>query len=228
RFTRRVRTRKFAAQEESSMPVPARLCAILGAISIVALAGCQTPQVVKPPVALPPPPPAPTAPHQLLGDSPSFLRLPNLAEGKTPLRIGVILPLSNSSAATRGLANAMLKAAQLALYDSGNRDMVLLTADESGKAADAASAAERLLNQGAEVLIGPLFAASVSAVAPLERDRGVPVLAFSTDRTVAGNGVYLLSFQPQNEVKRVVTYAVSQGHKNFAALVPSTSYGTLS
>jgi ABC-type branched-subunit amino acid transport system substrate-binding protein len=81
------------------------------------------------------------------------------------------------------------------------------------------------LNQGAEIIIGPLFAASVKAVAPIAQDRGVPVLAFSTDRTVAGKGVYLLSFQPQNEVTRVVAYAAAQGHKNFAALIPRTSYG---
>ncbi|MBV9989941.1 MAG: penicillin-binding protein activator [Alphaproteobacteria bacterium] len=210
------------------MPVPTRLCAILGALSIALLAGCQTPQPVKVLPPPPPPPPAPTAPHQLSADSPTFLRLANMDKDKTPLRVGVILPLSNPSAPTRTLANAMLKAAQLALYDSGNKDMVLMTADESGKPSDAASAAERLLNQGAEILIGPLFAGSVSAVAPLARDRGVPVLAFSTDRNVAGRGVYLLSFQPQNEVRRVVAFAAAQGHKNFAALVPSTSYGQVS
>lgn len=210
----------------SARRVP-RLCATLAALSIAALAGCQTPQPVRP-VPPPPPPPAPTAPHQLLSDQPEFLRLSNMDKTRTPLRVGVILPFSNASPGTRALANSMLKAAQLALYDSGDRDMVLMTADDSAKPAEAATAAERLLNQGAEILIGPLFAASVSAVAPLARDRGVPVLAFSTDRTVAGHGVYLLSFQPQNEVKRVVSYALEQGHKNFAALVPSTPYGQVS
>jgi ABC-type branched-subunit amino acid transport system substrate-binding protein len=148
-----------------------------------------------------------------------------MERGKTPVRVGVILPFSNASAATRALATAMLKAAELALYDSGNRDMVLMTADDSANPSEAAAAASRLLNQGAEVIIGPLFAASVRTVAPIARDRGVPVLAFSTDRTVAGRGVYLLSFQPQNEVTRVVAYAAAQGHKNFAALIPRTSYG---
>jgi branched-chain amino acid transport system substrate-binding protein len=42
---------------------------------------------------------------------------------------------------------------------------------------------------------------------------------------VAGNGVYLLSFQPENEVHRIVSYAAAQGHKNFAAMVPPSSYG---
>ena len=75
------------------------------------------------------------------------------------------------------------------------------------------------------MIVGPLFGPSVSAVAPIARDRGVPVLAFSTERRVAGNGVYLLSFLPQNEVRRVVSYAASEGHHNFAAMVPQTPYG---
>jgi ABC-type branched-subunit amino acid transport system substrate-binding protein len=205
-----------------------RLCTILAAVSIAALSGCVTAPKAPPP---PPKPVAPVetlAPHQLSADAPEFLRLPNMAKDKTPLRVGVILPFSSASPGTRALANAMLKAAELALYDSGNRDMVLMTADDSSKPEEAAAAARRLLNQGAEVLIGPLFAASVTAVAPVARDRGVPVIAFSTDRTVAGSSVYLLSFQPENDVKRVVTYAIEQGHKNFAALIPSTGYGKVS
>ncbi len=72
-----------------------------------------------------------------------------MAEGATPLRVGVILPFSNASAGTRALANAMLKAAELALYDGANRDMVLMTADDSAKPQEAAAAAEKLLDQGA-------------------------------------------------------------------------------
>ncbi|HVZ91892.1 MAG TPA: penicillin-binding protein activator [Rhizomicrobium sp.] len=204
-----------------------RLCAIVAAISIGALAACQAPAPLKPPPP-PPPPPEPAAPHQLSADQPDFLRLPNLESGKTPLRVGIILPFTNAPAGTRALAGAMLKAAELALYDSGDRDMVLMTADDSAKPEDAAAAADKLLAQGAEVIVGPLFAGSVSAVAPVARDRGVPVIAFSTDRSVAGHGVYLLSFQLQNEIQRVISYAAQQGHKTFAAMIPSTSYGQAS
>ena len=87
------------------------------------------------------------------------------------------------------------------------------------------AAAQQLLAQGAEVIVGPLFGASVQAVAPIARDRGMPVLAFSTEKSVAGNGTYLLSFLPQNEVRRVVRYAAANGHHVFAALVPQTAYG---
>src|ERR1700689_3834816 len=106
------------------MPVRApRPFAILSALSIALLAGCQTPPPPKPVVAIPPPPPPKTAPHQLTADEPQFLRLANMDKTKTPLRVGVILPFSNAS--TRTLCAGMLKAAQLALYDSGSRDIVL-------------------------------------------------------------------------------------------------------
>jgi branched-chain amino acid transport system substrate-binding protein len=170
-------------------------------------------------------PPAPVAGHPLVADQPDFLRLPNLAPNRTPVRVGVILPLTSGAAATRTLAAAMLKAAQLALYDAKNPNIVLMTADEGTRPEDAAAAATKLLAQGAEVIIGPLFGPSVTAVAPIARDRGVPVLAFSTEKSVAGNGVYLLSFLPQSEVRRVVSYAAAQGHHAFAAMVPQSAYG---
>jgi branched-chain amino acid transport system substrate-binding protein len=191
-----------------------------GTVAIAALSGCTA--------AAPPPVPAePLAPHQLLADRPDFLTLPNLPAGKTPVRVGVILPFGDASSATRALAKGMMKAAELALYDSGKTDIVLMTADDSGRPAAAAKAARELLDKGAEILVGPLFSASAAAVAPIARDRGVPVIAFSTDRTVAGSGVYLLSFQPQTEVVRIVSYAAGTGHRNFCALIPENAYGTV-
>jgi branched-chain amino acid transport system substrate-binding protein len=123
------------------------------------------------------------------------------------------------------LSAAMLKAAQLALYDSGNKDIVLMTADEGATPESAAGAAVKLLDQGAEIIIGPLYAPSVRAISHEARDRGVPVLAFSTDSSVAGDGIYLMGFLPQNDTNRVVTFALAQGHHKIAALVPNTPYG---
>jgi ABC-type branched-subunit amino acid transport system substrate-binding protein len=163
--------------------------------------------------------------HPLTGEQGGFLRLGNLPNGPTPVRIGVLLPFSNGSASTRLLASSMLKAAEMALYDSGKRDLLLMTADEGSGGAEAAAGLRTLLSEGAEIIIGPLFAQSVMAAAPLARDRGVPLISFSTDRAVAGNGVYLLSFQPENQVRRIVSYAAAQGHSAFAALVPATAYG---
>ncbi len=195
----------------------------LFAIAACLMIGACATQPAKPIVPVVPEPPP--APHQLSTENPEFLKLPNLPAGVTPVRVGVILPFDNASASVRALAKSMRRAAELALYDSGNRNIVLMTAEDTGTPADAAAAATKLLNEGAEVIVGPLFSASVEAVAPIARDRGVPVLAFSTDRKVAGTGVYLLSFQPQSEVKRIVAYAVAQGRTKIGALIPQTAYG---
>ncbi len=200
-----------------------RFCAIAAG---VAIAAC-TPRPEAPPPA--PPmiavPQGPIASNPLDRDQPNYLRLPGLADGATPVRVGIILPFTSSSAGTRNLAASMLKAAELAMFAAGNRNILLMTADEGNGGARAADAAQQLLGQGAEVIVGPLFGPSVAAVAPIARDRAVPVLAFSTEKSVAGNGAYLLSFLPQNEVRRVIAYAAANGHRQFAALVPQTAYG---
>ncbi len=200
-----------------------RFCAIAAA---AAIAAC-TPRPETPPPAPPMAvaPQGPIAANPLDRDQPSYLRLQGIAPDVTPIRVGIILPFSSSSPGTRALAASMMKAAELAMFDSGNHGILLMTADEGNGGPAGAAAAQQLLAQGAEIIIGPLFGPSVAAVTPIARDRGVPVLAFSTEKSVAGNGAFLLSFLPQNEVRRVVSYAAANGHHQFAALVPQSAYG---
>ena len=210
-----------------------RSFAIAALMGIAVLAGCARPVPPAPPapevVAEAPTliPEDPPAPNPLDRDLPAYLRLPNLAEGATPVRVGIILPLTSTNAGTRALAQSMLKAAQLAMFDARNPNMILMVEDEGNGGAPAAAAARRLLAQGSEVIVGPLFGTSAAAVAPVTRERGVPVLAFSTEKSVAGRGVYLISFLPGNEVARVVGFAAQRGNKRFAALVPNNAYGEL-
>jgi ABC-type branched-subunit amino acid transport system substrate-binding protein len=206
-----------------------QICAISALVATAGIFGCMTGPRPKP--KLPPPPPPPAVAqyrpgHALNGEEPGFLRLGNMPSGSVPVRVGILLPFSNGSSATRELAASMMKAAEMALFDSGKRNILLLSADEGSGGPEAAAGARKLLAEGAEIIVGPLFAPSVSAVAPIARDHAVPVIAFSTDRAVGGGGVYLLSFQPENQVRRIVSYAVAQGHRAIAALVPRTAYGT--
>jgi branched-chain amino acid transport system substrate-binding protein len=210
-----------------------RLCAIAGLVAIAGLGGCATTGPAGPPVPQKPtqttevPGPVTTPTHPLRSDDPNFLRLGNISPSHTPIRVGVLLPFGNANPATRGLANTMMKAAELAMFDSGLHDLVLMTADEGAGGDTAVASVHKLLDQGAEVIIGPLYATSVRLIAPITRDRSVPLISFSTDNSVAGDGVYLLSFQPQDSVRRVVRYAAATGHKNFAAVVPSNLLGQI-
>jgi ABC-type branched-subunit amino acid transport system substrate-binding protein len=97
--------------------------------------------------------------------------------------------------------------------------------DDKGTANGSAGAAKQAVEQGAELILGPLLASSVRAVAPIATTAGVPVIAFSSDRKVTSPGVYIIGFTPEDEVERVISYAVSRGLSRFAALAPNNLYG---
>jgi len=162
-----------------------------------------------------PPPSAPAGPPQQ-----------GQAIGAGGVKVGLILPQSASGNA--GLAaQSMKNAAEMAYSEFQNPNVQLLVKDDAGSAAGAQQAAQQALNEGAEIIIGPLFAVSVPAVAQLTRARNIPVIAFSTDSSVAGRGVYLLSFLPESDVNRIVDYAYSTGKRSFAALLPQNAYGNV-
>ncbi|MGQ0740755.1 MAG: penicillin-binding protein activator [Alphaproteobacteria bacterium] len=193
------------------------VCAIAAVLAIALLAACSTAQRTATRPTLPPLPPR--------SDLPTYFRLPSTAPDHTPVRIALILPFSSGTPETRAVAHAIERAAEIAVFDSGNPDIILMPRDDGGTTTGAQSAAGRAIAEGAEIILGPLFAQSVAAVGPIARTQGVPVIAFSTDRSVGGDGVYLLSFQPEDEVNRIITFAARQGRSNFAALVPQTAYG---
>ncbi len=162
--------------------------------------------------------PAPVA----LGDGHSILHM----EGKKePVRIGLLLPLTHNQQDVQRVGTALLNAAQLALFEIGNGSVLLIPKDTHGTPQGAEEAARAAISEGAEVLIGPLFSSSVRRAGAVARASNVPMIAFSTDRTVAGDGVYLLSFLPEQEVKRITDFAMSEGYFAFAALVPMSAYG---
>jgi branched-chain amino acid transport system substrate-binding protein len=138
--------------------------------------------------------------------------------------VALLLPLTGSSAA---LGQAMLNAAQIALFDLADDRFELLTRDTQGSATGAASAAQSAIAAGAQLILGPLLAAEVEAVKPIAQAAHVPVIAFSTATQLAGGGTYLMGFTPNQEVARVTAYAHSQGHSRFAVLAPRSAYGEL-
>lgn len=148
------------------------------------------------------------------------------AIGSGQVKVALLLPLSASG--NVGLAaQSMKNAAEMALAEFNAPNIQLLVKDDAGTAQGAQQATQQALDEGAEIVLGPLFAHSVGAAGQLARGRGVPVIAFSTDANVAARGVYLLSFLPESDVDRIVGYAVSQGKRSFAALVPDNAYGNV-
>ncbi len=195
-------------------------CASQGPAAPVTIKGPAAPVTITSPNTIT----DPNAPG-IFGRDPSRWLTPTHMRGSEPVRVGLLLPLGAESNDVRNLAQSLLEAAQLALFDQNNNSLLLIPKDTFGMPEGAAAAAQEVIDQGAELILGPLFAPSVQAIAPIARMQNVPIVAFSTDREVAGDGVYLLSFMPENEIDTVARYAASQGLFRFAALIPYGPYG---
>lgn len=184
----------------------------MGALALAACsAGPRQPTTQAPELA--PPPPIANVPPPPSGTLPS-------PDGK--VRIGLLVPLSGDN---RDIGQGMLDAAQMALFDLGKKDIVLLPIDSGGTPQQAVDAAHNALSQGAQLILGPLFSTSTQAVAPVARDAGVNVVTFSNDPTVAQPGVYVMGFTVGPQVQRVTSYAISQNMRQLAVIAPSSSYG---
>ncbi|MEE8630627.1 MULTISPECIES: penicillin-binding protein activator [Methylobacterium] len=142
--------------------------------------------------------------------------------GTGSVKVALILPLSGPGAA---VGASLRNAAELALQESQSPDLKLLVKDDRGTPDGAREAAASAIAEGAELVIGPLFSATVQSAAATARPAGKPVIAFSTDVSVAARGVYLLSFLPQTEVDRIIDATTEGGRRSFVALIPETTYG---
>lgn len=176
----------------------------VGALALT-LAACG------PRVAEPPPPTQPTLPVET--------PMPELPAAPERTRVGLLLPLSGDAA---DIGQAMLNAAQMAVFDTGNDDFELLPRDTAGGAGRAAEAA---LSQGADLILGPLFATDVPQVRTVARSANIMVVAFTTDETVAGGNVLVMGILPSAQVDRVVGFTLDQQGQRIALLAPDNRYG---
>lgn len=183
----------------------------LGALILGFVAGCAP--------SLPPPPPPSQAPAPQIPQFPA----PQPWPVQPGAKIGLLLPLSGQQAA---LGRTLLQAAEMGLFEVGDDSFTLLVED-TATAAGADSAARKLLAQGANVLLGPVFATDARKVAPIAQGARIPVLAFTNDQSAALPGVYVLGVTPQEQVERVVSYAASQGLQRLAILAPTSAYGKI-
>jgi branched-chain amino acid transport system substrate-binding protein len=142
------------------------------------------------------------------------------------IKVAFLLPMG-AQGNGQAVAKALKQAGELALFDFDNPNIQLVPKDTLGTPEGARAAAQDAVKEGAELIIGPLFSNEVAAAAPEAQRAGIPMVAFSSDRKVAGNGVYLLSFLAGSDMPRIVSYASGRGKKRFAALVPQTDSGRL-
>lgn len=162
----------------------------------------QGPGSVPPPVGKP-------------GLTPPFLA------GQDITRVGILLPFG----ARQQDAEALYNAAELALFDYGAANVLLIPRDSGTTSNESEAAARALVRDGADIILGPLLRETVPGASQGARSGRIPMVAFSTDKTVAGGGTYLLSVTAEEEVARVVDFAVKKGLRSIALIAPENQYG---
>lgn len=183
-----------------------RACKLVALALLAVLAGCKV--VPKGPPRSTTPPPTRVEPVQ-----------PSLPTDTERNRVALLVPLTGPNA---GVGTSISNAANMAVLDTGGARIRVTMYDT---ATGAAAAARRAIDEGNRLILGPLLAEDARAVAPVARAARVPVIAFSNDTAVAGNGTYVMGYSPSQSIARVVDYARSKGVSKFAGLVPSGLYG---
>jgi ABC-type branched-subunit amino acid transport system substrate-binding protein len=205
---------------------------------LLVLAGCAT-KGVAPPAPVPQrqaPRPTSNQPTSTLQAPPPSARsilppgqlIPGL-QGNAPaqpiaglVRVGLLVPLSGPSAA---VGQALLNAAQMAVFDIADERFVLQVYDSQGTAEGAAKAAQTAISHGVQLLLGPLFSAEAKGAQPVAAQANVNMITFSTDPSVVAPHVFMIGFLVQEQVRQIVAYARDQGLSRFAVLAPNSAYG---
>lgn len=137
-------------------------------------------------------------------------------------KIGLLLPLTGRG---REIGQSMLNAAQLALMESKTSHIALIPIDTKSREEGAKKGFDQLKSENVNLVIGPFYSQDVQAIAHKALDAKIPVLAFSNDTALARPGIYMMGFHPNDQVRRIVHYALSIGKTKFAILSPETPYG---
>ncbi|MCY4038963.1 MAG: penicillin-binding protein activator [Hyphomicrobiales bacterium] len=146
-------------------------------------------------------------------------------ENLEAIRVGLLLPTGARQAELARVAADMRNAAEMALFSLDMDEIVLLPFDTKGTPAGATAAMEQAIDSEVDIVLGPLLASAVSAVSPLASERGITMIAFSSDSSIQEDHVLLLNFSPEQDVERILAFAHNQGIRDYAALLPDTPYG---
>lgn len=142
-----------------------------------------------------------------------------------PVPVALLLPQTGPQSGQQAQARDMEAAASMAARASGNA-VALRIYDTGADPAAAAAAARRAADEGAALIIGPVFARTTDAVRPVAAATGLRAIALTPYSGSGGDGVYVMGFAPDNEVDRIIGYAASQGYRRIALLTPRADQTT--
>jgi len=216
-------------------PARPRLRVTAAVVAALALAACQelyiteTPQPAQPhtlPNVERPETPTETAPQETAPAQPEIAApagpISDILRTPDQVTVAMLLPMSGSASA---FGRDLRAAAQMAVFDLADANFELRIYDTGSQADRAAAATMAAQRDGAQIILGPVFSEAVLAAANVTRPAHLPLIAFSNNRDIVGDGVYAMGFFPEDQVRRVVDFAYRRGMSRFAAMAPDGLYG---
>ena len=151
-------------------------------------------------------------------------KLPVFTNNKEPdkLKIGVLLPLTGKHSY---IGQSLLDTMQMLIYENKKIDSELIIKDTKANASLAKKATKELVEQNVDVILGPFFSSSLNKSLKIAKYKNVPLISFSSDRNEKEKGVYLMGFEPEQQISDITEYTIRKNYKRFAALLPNSKYG---
>lgn len=144
-----------------------------------------------------------------------------------PVPVALLVPGGAGNAADDALARSLENAARLAMSELDGVTIDLRVYNTQANATTAAAVAKKAVNDGAKIILGPVYAQNAAAAGVAVASRGTNLLAFSNNPSVAGGNVFILGSTFQNTANRLVRYAASQGKGKIMVLYGQTAAESL-
>ena len=147
--------------------------------------------------------------------------------GGGKVQVALLVPGGSGQASDELLARSLQNAARLAIADLGGTQVDLRVYNTAGQPAQAAAMAMKAVEEGAQIILGPVFAQEANAAGVAVAAQGINVLAFSNNPDIAGNNVFVLGPTFDNTAARLASYAVRQGKSRIMIVHDRNTAGDL-
>ena len=152
---------------------------------------------------------------------------PTVQSGSGAVQVALLVPGGSGQASDELLARSLQNAARMAIGDLAGVKIDLRVYNTAGSPAQAKAMAEQAVAEGAQVILGPVYAQEANAAGVAVAASGVNVLAFSNNPDIAGNNVFVLGPTFQNTAQRLASYAVKNGKGKIMIVHDQNTAGAL-
>jgi len=142
-----------------------------------------------------------------------------------PVPVALLVPRGSAQRGDDVLAQSLENAARLAIADLNGVQVDLRVYDTAGNPQTAANVATQAVQDGARIILGPVYAEAANAAGIAAAKRGVNVLAFSNNTSIAGGNVFVMGATFESSASRLTQYATRQGKRTMVVVSGNNAAG---